>query len=147
MIVSYYISNKYLFIAVIFKNLFYIHKCFTKLLCSMLVAINDFEGFWVGQLFGGRSWARLVRADLYPQWFCGQFAVGQQIKQGRKYLHAHNIERQRVKDMCLRVKSWWRNWCSLKLDFSESFVHMFKDSTGKHTQTKHEVNILQQIPK
>ena len=47
----------------------------------MLVAVYDSEWFRLCQLFGSWSWARLVRAQLDPYRFCGQFAVGQKIKQ------------------------------------------------------------------
>ena len=62
-------------------NLSYVNKSFCKLLCSVFVAVNNFERFWVRQFFCCRCWARLVWAQLDTQRFCRQFAVHKGIKQ------------------------------------------------------------------
>ena len=62
-------------------NLSYVNKSFCKLLCSVFVAVNNLERFWVRQFFRCRCWAWLVWAQLDTQRFCRQFAVNEGIKQ------------------------------------------------------------------
>ena len=78
-------------------NLSYVNKSFCKLLCSVFVAVNNFERFWVRQFFRCRCWARLVWAQLDTQRFCRQFAVHEGIKQMVKMITCAQ---------CIKPKVW-----------------------------------------